>query len=187
MRQNRTFRGFRSVGVSTDTSDLQALYDANAAHLRGFINRKVGHPEDAEDILQESFLRMVKAYDRATPPELPHMLLWSIAIGEINRYYKGKAEQPELVSLDGIMELTDQEWDVVRLRGRSFLCEDHATLPAQHDEGVRDLPDRERDAYILTDLRGLTLREAGDVLDVSKDTVMRGRDSARLALQTYVD
>lgn len=47
------------------------------------------------------------------------------------------------------------------------------------DSAVRELPDDERDAFILTDLRGLTTREAADVLDVSHMTVQRRADSAR--------
>jgi DNA-directed RNA polymerase specialized sigma24 family protein len=54
-----------------------------------------------------------------------------------------------------------------------------ASFPEDFDYAVRGLPESERDAFILTDLRGLTVREAADVLDVSKSTVDRWADAAR--------
>jgi DNA-directed RNA polymerase specialized sigma24 family protein len=47
------------------------------------------------------------------------------------------------------------------------------------DLALRDVPDDERDAYILTDLRGLTTREASGVLDTSHVTVHRRAEAAR--------
>jgi RNA polymerase sigma factor (sigma-70 family) len=54
-----------------------------------------------------------------------------------------------------------------------------ASFSDDFDRAVRGLDGPERDAFILTDLRGLTVREAADVLDVSFKTVARRTDSAR--------
>lgn len=54
-----------------------------------------------------------------------------------------------------------------------------ASFPEDFDYAVRGLPESERDAFILTALRGLTTREAADVLDVSHMTVARRADAAR--------
>lgn len=50
------------------------------------------------------------------------------------------------------------------------------------DLALRALPEPERDAFILTDLRGLDQREAGDVLGTSQPTVHRRAEAARFYL-----
>lgn len=46
------------------------------------------------------------------------------------------------------------------------------------DRAVRDLDDDPRDAFILGELRGLTTREAGAILDTSHETARARRDAA---------
>lgn len=54
-----------------------------------------------------------------------------------------------------------------------------ASFPDDFDLAVRELPEPERDAFILTELRGLTSREAAEVLDVDQSTVVRRNGRAR--------
>jgi len=51
------------------------------------------------------------------------------------------------------------------------------------DAAVRTLTTHERDAFTLTELRGLTVRKAADVLDTSRMTVHRRAESARVQLR----
>lgn len=67
----------------------------------------------------------------------------------------------------------------LRGRGLPFFAEDF-------DRVVRDLPEIERDAFILTDLRGATDREAAELLGVSRMTVNRRADAARSLLRKEV-
>lgn len=61
-----------------------------------------------------------------------------------------------------------------------------ASFPASFDSAVRRLTEDERGAFILTDLRGLTLREAGEVLGVSHESVRTRRDAAVSALRREI-
>lgn len=51
------------------------------------------------------------------------------------------------------------------------------------DTAVRDLPDDERDAWVLTELRGITDREAAEHLGVSHMTVNRRRKQAVIRIR----
>lgn len=51
------------------------------------------------------------------------------------------------------------------------------------DAAVRELPDDEREAFIVTELRGLPTREAADVLGASHMTVHRRAESARASIR----
>jgi RNA polymerase sigma factor (sigma-70 family) len=57
---------------------------------------------------------------------------------------------------------------------------------ADFDTAIRALEDETRDAFILTELRGLTTREAGDVLDTSHTTVRRRAEAARLTVRREI-
>jgi DNA-directed RNA polymerase specialized sigma24 family protein len=67
-----------------------------------------------------------------------------------------------------------------------LLTHEADTFRRRFDSGVRALPSAERDAYILTDLRGLTEREACLVLGVSQMTVNRRAENARHFLRLEI-
>lgn len=69
--------------------------------------------------------------------------------------------------------------ELVELGYATPLSQSLASFPSAFDAAVRGLEGPERDAYILTELRGLTLREAADVLDTSHITVHRRAEVAR--------
>jgi RNA polymerase sigma factor (sigma-70 family) len=48
-----------------------------------------------------------------------------------------------------------------------------------HDDAVRSLTPKQRNAYVLTQLRGLSYAEAGDVLGILKPTIAKQVQTAR--------
>lgn len=60
---------------------------------------------------------------------------------------------------------------------------DDIEFQAGFDAALRALPDDERQAFILTGLRGLTVREAAGVLASNKDTVARQAEAARTSIR----
>jgi RNA polymerase sigma factor (sigma-70 family) len=69
--------------------------------------------------------------------------------------------------------------------GRTLTLE---AVEFQHDfdRALRALPAPERDAFILTQLRGLTVRDAADELDVSYRTVARRAEAARTLIREEI-
>lgn len=60
-----------------------------------------------------------------------------------------------------------------------MVVEPYFELSTTLNDSLRVLGQDERDAFILTELRGLTEREAADVLDSSQPTVHRRAEAAR--------
>ena len=83
-----------------------------------------------------------------------------------------------------LTELAKIEAD--RLDGRMFPTLDEGVFAGDFDRALRALPSEERDAYILTELRGLSQAEAGAVLGLSQPTVSRLRDAARTAIREEI-
>jgi RNA polymerase sigma factor (sigma-70 family) len=59
------------------------------------------------------------------------------------------------------------------------VVEPYFELSATLNDSLHRLDAQARDAFILTELRGLTEREAADVLDTSQPTVHRRAEAAR--------
>jgi RNA polymerase sigma factor (sigma-70 family) len=72
------------------------------------------------------------------------------------------------------------------LGGASALTFEDAEFRYDFDLAVRGLPENERDAFIVTELRGLSEREAADVLDTSQPTVHRRAEAARNQLREEI-
>ncbi|MDE2101492.1 MAG: hypothetical protein KGL39_29875 [Patescibacteria group bacterium] len=60
-----------------------------------------------------------------------------------------------------------------------MVVEPYFELSTTLNDSLRVLGQDERDAFILTELRGLTEREAANVLDSSQPTVHRRAEAAR--------
>lgn len=72
------------------------------------------------------------------------------------------------------------------LANGSYEIPEEPSFPDEFDEAVRGLGDPERDAFILTELRGLTVRETADVLDSSKSTVARRAEAATHSIREEI-
>lgn len=79
--------------------------------------------------------------------------------------------------LPDLAELEEERLSTGASMGRSSF------FPDAFDTALRGLPDDEREAFIVTELRGLPTREAADVLGTSHMTVHRRAESARLYIR----
>lgn len=123
---------------------------------------------EAEDRAQDIFLRMVDA-DRPVAELLP--LAENTERVDV---FRKRARQPETVDLDAIRN--------TELARTAPLSIERGTFARDFDAALRELPATERDAFILTELRGLTTREAASYLGVSNYTVSVRAESARAYL-----
>ncbi len=147
--------------------------------------------EETEDLLQETYLKAFKYYDRFE--EGTNLKAWLFRIMKntfINGYRKRRSQPPQL------------EFDELRESVENGLMEDFqsaeddpetACLAREMDHEVRDallaLPHDYKMAVLLVDLQGLTYQRAADLLGVPVGTVMsrlyRGRKRLELALLRF--
>lgn len=134
--------------------------------LRGYIARKVDSPDDAQDILQDVF---VKIHSRAGGPDDESKLapwVYRITQNTIVDFYRARAARPP--------ESTDTV-DVA--------AEQHNDKPIDLDDWMRgaisELPEKYREAIQFTEIDGLTQVELAARLGISvsgaKSRVQRGR------------
>ncbi|HEY8428268.1 MAG TPA: RNA polymerase sigma factor SigZ [Sandaracinaceae bacterium] len=155
-------------------NDLRAL----EAKLRPFIARRVRSAQDVDDVVQEVFLRMQRGLPQLRDDERFGPWIYQLARSAIVDYERAAAkhrvadrdvaEEPALVP--------DEEDGSVEREVAGYLAFFVAALPSPY-----------REALTLTELEGLTHKQAAEMLGISlsgmKSRVQRGRKRLREALE----
>lgn len=170
--------GLQSLNT-TDTKDnpkeqeVSKIWEEFNQSLLGFIRRRVNDPDDAEDILQEVFLKIHTKIDTLEDGDRLVPWLYQITRNTIIDYYRSRRpadELPESLVVDPEPVESDPT----------------AQLAAGLREFMTCLPDKYRRALVLTELDGLKQAELAGRMGISvsgaKSRVQRGREMLRQAL-----
>ena len=148
---------------------VEQIWDGFTAQLRRFISGRVRGEADVEDILQEVFIKIHRGLDRLDDTSKLHAWVYQITRNAIIDHYRGGGpgvEVPEELP-DRIAEKEDSEGA-------------EAEVATWLRPMAEDLPDKYREALILTDIEGLTQKELAERLDISisgaKSRVQRARE-----------
>lgn len=129
----------------------------------------------AEDVAMETMIRAGQKIEDGVPLDEVADLVTVIAYGlAVDEYRRGEIPA-------GLGDRPDQLGAL--LDARSVSDFEAADFSLSHDLGLRGLDSAPRDAYILTELRGLTVREAAGVLDTPRNTVHRRAEAARTQIK----
>lgn len=136
--------------------------------MLGVARRILGHREEAEDVAQETFLRLYKTLDHVDPTRPLEPWLVRLAINAARSQLTRRPQRRE--------ELLDEE----RAGGSSPYEDVHrGQLKEALDLAVATLGEREREVFVLRDLEGLEVTVIAEALGVSEVTVRRQSGDAR--------
>lgn len=157
------------------TTHLDALYRTAL--------RLTGRPQDAEDLVQETYLRAWRSLHTYKPGTNPKAWLFRILHNaRIDRY---RASTRAVQTVDEI-EGQDPAF-VVNETPESLVLAD--VMEPEVRQALMDLPEVFRSCVILADLEGFSYQEIADILGIPRGTVMsrlfRGRRAMRKALARY--
>jgi RNA polymerase sigma-70 factor (ECF subfamily) len=142
------------------------------ARLGAFVGRRVGNPEDAEDVVQDAFVRMQRNIDALSSADRLDAWAFKIARNAVADHYRSRVRRDltgEAASkaMEGLGDDAEPTSDA-----RTEMA--HCVAPM-----VRRLPDDYRRAIELTELEGMTQAAAAERLGLSvpgaKSRVQRGR------------
>ncbi len=142
---------------------------------------------EADDVVQETFLRAFRSFDRFNPGTNCRAWLFTIMRNAfLNRV---RAASREVLEED--MDRREAEWTPTAVSGvlspeETFF---QTVLHGDVDRALKELPMPFREAVIFADLEGLSYREIADVLGCPIGTVMsrlsRGRRLLRATLLRF--
>lgn len=163
-----------------DQAAFGRLLDRHLAGLRAFLVRFGGNVADAEELAQETFLRIWREARRWQPGRV-QFSTWLYRIGRnlaIDRLRKRRE-----FTTDVLPELADDADPETSTRREQQRARVAAAIAA--------LPERQRTALLLSHYRGLANPETADVLEISVEAVesllARARRSLKQTLKSEID
>ncbi|MDF1555446.1 MAG: sigma-70 family RNA polymerase sigma factor [Deferrisomatales bacterium] len=167
-----------------DFDAFEALVTSSQGKIYNHLLRMVGNPEDARDLLQESYLsafRNLQSFQGGSA-----FSTWLYRIATNHALMKLRRKNPETVGLDEIPVPTHEElkqrtitdWDLdpnqamLRKEVRQVL-----------DRAIQSLPPTYRSVALLRDVEDLSTADTAEVLGISEGAVKTRLHRARLALR----
>ncbi len=156
--------------------NLPQLFDEHHAPLFRFAYRMTGSVADAEDIVQECFLQILRPGNSYDPKRTPiRTYLFGVVRNQALKRRPADASQE--------MQEPGYEWSPERQMLRTELEQVVA-------RAVAALPDGQRETLILAHYEQLSLAEIGEVMEIEvtavKSRLQRARAGLRETLAAYV-
>ena len=152
-----------------------------------------GQREDAEEVAQETLLKVFENFDQLREPERVKGWVFRIAKNAcLMKRRKSVFAPAQELSLDEFMPALEHDGDQVKIQiaDWSGLPEDQllrTELGRVLREAIGALPELYRSVMILRDVEELSTEETAQVLDISADTVKTRLHRARLAVRRSLD
>jgi RNA polymerase sigma-70 factor, ECF subfamily len=149
--------------------------------LYGYAMALVGSQAEAEDLIQETYLKAMQAFDRPRPSSNLKSWLFTILRSIRLNQVRDGLSKPRMVGMDEPAE-GHRGCDDKCSKDPSFL---YLTKVKQSDvrKAIEELPDTYREVIILREFEELSYEEIAQVLDFARDTVMSRLSRAREELK----
>jgi RNA polymerase sigma-70 factor (ECF subfamily) len=139
---------------------------------------------DAEDLVQETYLRAYRGFHQFQPGTNLKAWLYRILMNTFINSYRKKQREPQTISEDEI-----EDWYLYSrmARGGAEPSAEATVIESLPDEDVQDalanLPEQFREAVMLADVEGFSYKEIAEIMGVPIGTVMSRLHRGRKALE----
>ena len=152
---SRHGNGANGNGDSHAAVSVRELFEKHAALVQGVCRRLLRHREESEDAAQQTFLHAYQSLLRSRPPR--HAAPWLATIARNECLLRLRRSANEERAIDPELEIADPGPPASR----------HAVLW----EALHELPARQRQALLLSQLSGFSYREIASEMAISEPAV----------------
>lgn len=170
-----------------DPAAYRQLVELNSANVYSVALKILGDEQEAEDVLQETFLSAFEAIDRFEGRS--KLSTWLYRIGyNASLMRLRKREQITTFSLDQPLYGEDDSVETVsrHLVDWSAMPDElllSAEARQEMDQAIAELPETLRSTFVLRDIQGLSGAETAEVLGITVQAVKNRLHRARLHLR----
>ncbi len=153
--------------------------------------RVVGDYDKAEDVVQETFLRVHRNAHRYRNIAKFSTWIYTIALN-VARNELRNTKRKKLVSLDAFGAAGDSDsdrttWDIPDESARPDLDVQNRELRSIFENAIGKLPVRYRTVFVLRDVQGLSYEEIATILKMPKGTVKSRMNRARQRFRELIE
>jgi RNA polymerase sigma-70 factor (ECF subfamily) len=164
---------------------IPVLLRDHGDHIFALGMQLCGNRQDAEDLVQETFLRAYRGWDRFEGRSKPSTWLYAIATRTCRRMRRKRAGEPKhMESLAALLPSGDEAFAYIPSDERDPL-EWAISSDAKHavEQGIAELPWHFRAPLVLKELMELSIAEVAAVLGLKEATVKTRVHRGRLLLR----
>jgi len=181
------------IPASADRQQFEQMVEEHLNGLFGAALRMTRNRTNAEDLLQETFLRAWRSFHTFRPGTNARAWLYRILMNAYIDNYRKATREPEVVDQDDVDEFylysKVQESDQYRRAGNPEEAFLQTLMDADVKAALESLPEAFRAVVMLADIDGFSYKEIAEILSIPIGTVMsrlhRGRKQLQVALWEY--
>jgi RNA polymerase sigma-70 factor, ECF subfamily len=187
---NETTKNTEAVSLAAlkagDRAEFARLVDLYSARIYRLALKMLADPQDAEDVLQETFLKALRSLRDFEGRSSLSTWLFRIAVNESLMLVRKRRPEP-FISLDESSDSQGED-DSEPLQITDWCCLPERELEAAEsrrhlDKAVDRLPVSLRVVFLLRDIEGLSIKETAEALSLSEVTVKTRLFRARMKLR----
>lgn len=166
-----------------DYGSFEKIVGAHERKIYNLALRMLGNPDDAKDILQDTFMKVYDHLDKFRGEARLSTWIYRIAMNEA--LMKIRREKGKMVSIDTfrVTEGEARALDIVDWAERPLDKLLTKELGEEMETAVGKLPEDYRAVFLLRDVEGLSNAEIAKVLEISVPAVKSRLHRARLFLR----
>ena len=185
MSENRNIEQIDLAALQQkNKAEFARVLDQNADRIYRLALKMVGNPQDAEDVLQETFIKAFNNINQFEGRSKISTWLYRIAVNESLMLLRSRKVQ--VLPLDKDIE-TDQG-DTIPRQIMDWCCLPEKELMSGESrkhirKAINTLSDANRAAFLLRDVEGLSTKEAAETLEISESALKVRLMRARMQLR----
>ncbi|TDI47379.1 MAG: sigma-70 family RNA polymerase sigma factor [Acidobacteria bacterium] len=160
---------------------FQELAERYHTRLLNFIYRTIGDRDRAEDLVQETFVRVYRHLHRFDPTKKFSTWIYTIASNLAKNELRNRSRNP-MVLFQAIKKNWDADHRPLQWEDSTYAPDDlfrKRQLREQVEKAVTELPEHHRVVFVLREMDGKTYEEISDITGVTLGTVKSRLNRAR--------
>jgi RNA polymerase sigma-70 factor (ECF subfamily) len=182
----------QALGVLSDSQVVQAFLDGEARafgelvgrydkRLLNFVYRTVGDRERAQDLVQETFVRVYRHLHRFDQTKKFSTWIYTIASNLAKNELRNRSRNPlvlfQTIKKNWEADHRPLEWEDPKLRPDDLFRKRH--LKELVENAVAELPEHHRIVFVLRELEGKTYEDIAEITGCNLGTVKSRLNRAR--------